>query len=150
MKKIALTTLLALLAILPLTAVAGRVNPTETIQINVALNGSQSSRTTPSIAVANGSVLRLNFDYTRSTGTAVTIHCESSDNAVTGFHNIDLPDSNGDLIIGAALFQYPALAASRVFDVRIGVSSYRFVRCYLTVTGAGAGDIVTTTQTLFG
>lgn len=137
--------LLALLFALGIT-----LDPTTPLQTGVALNGSQASRTSVGIPVAGKSILRLKYDYTRSSGSDFKIFCEQSDvgtSAATDWRNIDLPDASGVLSPGAALYSYATIAASRIFDVRIGVATMRWVRCYATVTAAGAGDLITSTYT---
>lgn len=109
---------------------------------------SQAARTSTGIAVANHNVLRLSYFFTRSTGTDMAIHCESSNDNSTNWAHIDVPDSDGILTAGAALFSYAALVVSRDFDVRLGVGAFRFVRCYPTVDGAGAGDLMSSSYTI--
>jgi hypothetical protein len=80
------------------------------------------------------------------------VYCQQSDlglAASADWRNIDLPDANGIITSGNYIVSYTALVASRIFDVRIGVAGMRFVRCYPTVTAAGANDLITSTYTLF-
>jgi hypothetical protein len=119
------------------------------LQTAVALNGSQAARTSAAINVTGYSVLRLTYAYTRVAGTDFDVHCESSDTGSSGWRHIDPANSDREYQAGDPIYSYASLTSSRTFDVRIGIASFKFVRCYPTVTSAGATDVVTTTYSLF-
>lgn len=120
-----------------------------TVQTTVALNGSQAARTSSAIPVRHHSVVKLRYEYVYDSGTALEVHCETSENGTSGWDHLDVPDANGLLVAGLSLYNYTTVSADFGFDVRVGIGSFHFIRCYVTVAAAVAADTISLAYTLY-
>jgi hypothetical protein len=129
----------------------GLFNDLGTIQTAVALNGSQSAKTTGTISTAGYSVLRLTYNVTWVALSDFKIFCETTDTPSTSasWHALDPIDSAGAVQVGQPIYTRSGITGSFIWTVRIGVAGLANVRCYPTATSAGASDLMTTRGVLF-